>query len=228
MPNDCMVNSCLLYRFKGMATLLLVMLFAINGRAQCGSSGDPIVNITFGTLADPDFGRGETTYDSIPRNQSPQGEGWYKMVQNINDGLRSWHTLRDHTGDAGGLMAIFNADDYPGQFYRIHVQNLCENTRFRFSAWIANANRTTECGGNPIPPNVRFVIEDMEGNQVNSLGDVTGDIRPTPSPQWRPYGFEFDTGDQTEFYLVLFNDNPGGCGNDLAIDRKSTRLTSSH
>src|SRR3546814_16069144 len=115
-------------------------------------------------------------------------------------------------------MAIFNADDYPGQFYRIHVQNLCENTRFRFSAWIANANRTTECGGNPIPPNVRFVIEDMEGNQVNSLGDVTGDIRPTPSPQWRPYGFEFDTGDQTEFYLVLFNDNPGGCGNDLAID----------
>ncbi|MFB2117667.1 gliding motility-associated C-terminal domain-containing protein [Parapedobacter sp. 2B3] len=186
--------------------------------AQCGSSGDPIIDITFGTVSAPDFGDGKTTYDAIAPGQTPNGEGWYKLVSNINDGLASWHNLRDHTGDVGGLMAIFNADDYPGEFYRIRVSGLCENTRFRFSAWIANANRAEECGGNPIPPNVRFVIEDLDGNQVNSSADVTGNIYATAQPQWLPYGFEFDTGNRTEFDLVLINDNPGGCGNDLAID----------
>ncbi|WP_449047825.1 gliding motility-associated C-terminal domain-containing protein [Parapedobacter sp.] len=201
-----------------MTVLFLTVFFATRGHAQCGSSGDPIVNITFGTVDDPDIGRGTTTYDAIPPGQSPQGEGWYKLVSNVNEGLASWHNLRDHTGDAGGLMMIFNADDYPGEFYRIRVSGLCENTRFRFSAWIANANRVEECGGNPIPPNVRFVIEDIDGNQVNSLGDITSNIHATSSPRWQEYGFEFDTGSQTEFDLVLINDNPGGCGNDLAID----------
>ncbi|MEC3880580.1 gliding motility-associated C-terminal domain-containing protein [Parapedobacter sp. 10938] len=214
-----MMRATLLQLFP---MLLVTLVLSVSGTytvlAQCGSSGDPIVNITFGTVDDPDIGRGETTYDAVPPGQSPRGEGWYNLVSNINDGLSSWHNLRDHTGDAGGLMMIFNADDYPGEFYRIHVSDLCENTRFRFSAWIANANRAEECGGNPIPPNVRFVIEDMDGNRVNSTDDVTRDIVATPSPRWQEYGFEFDTGNQTEFYLVLINDNPGGCGNDLAID----------
>lgn len=217
MPNDCMVNPRSYY-CKRMAILLLNIFVAINGHAQCGSAGDPIINITFGTIDNPSLGGGATTYNPILPGQTPIGEGWYKLVANVNDGLRSWHNLRDHTGDADGLMVVFNADDYPGEFYRIRVSGLCENTRFRFSAWIANANRAEECGGRPIPPNVRFVIEDMAGNQVNLPTDGTGDIRATTLPQWQEYGFEFDTGNQTEFYLVLINDNPGGCGNDLAID----------
>src|SRR5690606_25463977 len=105
----------------------------------------------------------------------------------------------------------------PGEFYRIRVSGLCENTRFRFSAWIAHANTPQECGGNPMPAKVRFLIEDSDGNAVNVPYD-TGDIWATSSPVWNNYGFEFDTGNQTEFDLVLINDNPGGCGNDLAID----------
>src|SRR5690606_28031363 len=105
----------------------------------------------------------------------------------------------------------------PGEFYRIRVSGLCENTRFRFSAWIAHANTPQECGGDPMPAKVRFLIEDSDGNAVNVPYD-TGDIWATSSPVWNNYGFEFDTGNQTEFDLVLINDNPGGCGNDLAID----------
>lgn len=216
MPNYRMVKR-LLYHLKGIIGLMLAVFTAVAGHAQCGSSGDPIVNITFGTADNPSLEGGTTTYDPVLPGQTPNGEGWYKLVSNINHGLGSWHNLRDHTGDADGMMVVFNADDYPGEFYRIRVSGLCENTRFRFSAWIANANRAEECNGNPIPPNVRFVIEDMDGNQVNAPY-ATENIAPTSSPQWLPYGFEFNTGNQTEFDLVLINDNPGGCGNDLAID----------
>ncbi len=192
--------------------LTLLFLNIHDTLAQCGSVGDPIVNITFGTSTNPDFGGGTTTYREVA-----EGEGWYKLVTNINLGLPSWQNLRDHTGNPEGLMLVFNADHDPGEFYRIRVSGLCENTRFRFSAWIANANQPSECDGNPIPPNVRFVIEDTEGNIV-SPPYSTGNIQPSAVPRWLPFGFEFDTGDQTEFDLVLINDNPGGCGNDLAID----------
>ncbi|GGG85439.1 hypothetical protein GCM10007415_18450 [Parapedobacter pyrenivorans] len=199
-----------------LGALSLALLTVGDSLAQCGSLGDPIVNITFGQ-DEADFGEGTTTYRPVLPGQSPQGEGWYTLVTNVNLALASWHNLRDHTGDTGGMMVVFNADDYPGEFYRIRVSGLCQNTRFRFSAWIANANRAEECGGNPIPPNVRFVIEDLDGNLVSDPYS-TGNIYATTSPQWREYGFEFDTGNQTEFDLVLINDNPGGCGNDLAID----------
>lgn len=216
MPDDCMVKKQL-YSFKKMAILLLIQFFAMDGYAQCGSSGDPIVNITFGTIDNPAFGEGRTTYGHFPHGQNPQGEGWYREVTNVNMGLPTWKNLRDHTGDPGGLMLVFNADYEPGEFYRIRVSGLCENTRFNFSAWIAHANTPQECGGNPMPAKVRFVIEDSDGNAVNVPYD-TGDIWATSSPVWNNYGFEFDTGNQTEFDLVLINDNPGGCGNDLAID----------
>lgn len=205
------------WHMSGLAVLVALFSMTKQGWAQCGSEGDPIINITFGTQANPNFGDGTTTYRHVPLGQQAQGEGWYRLVSNINEGLGSWHNLRDHTGDPGGLMFVVNADDDPGEFYRVRVSGLCENTRFRFGAWIANANRLEECGGTPIPPNVRFIIQDLNGNVVNDPY-ATGNIMPTASPVWQEYGFEFDTGNQTEFDLVLINDNPGGCGNDLAID----------
>lgn len=210
--------SGLIQRLTLRACALIALLALAHGAiAQCNSSGDPIVSVDFGTLGDPDFGGGTTTYRQIPTNQNPNGEGWYKLVTDVNLGLNTWHNLRDHTGNADGLMLVVNASDEPGEFYRIRVDSLCENTLFYFSAWIANANRPTECGGSPIPPNIRFVILDLDGNVV-SPAYSTGNIQPTSTPEWRQYGFEFNTGDRTAFELVLINDNPGGCGNDLAID----------
>ncbi|WP_257669617.1 gliding motility-associated C-terminal domain-containing protein [Parapedobacter tibetensis] len=181
----------------------------------CANYGDPIINITFGTNVDPEFGAGTTTYI---RNQNGQlNDGEYKLGNNINQGRGSWQHLPDHTGDQQGMMLIVNAGYEAGEFYRIRVPGLCEDTHFRFSAWIANANRPEECGGNPIPPNVRFVIEDLAGNVV-SLPYATGNVFPSATPGWQEYGFEFETGGQTDFELVLINENPGGCGNDLAMD----------
>ncbi|MFC7522570.1 gliding motility-associated C-terminal domain-containing protein [Parapedobacter sp. GCM10030251] len=195
--------------------LMATWFLSLEGYAQNGSVGDPIINITFGTVSNPDFGGGTTTYFHEPT--SPLTDGEYRLASNINQARSGWHNLRDHTtGQGDGLMLVVNASYDAGEFYRIRVSGLCKSTRFRFSAWIANANRAAECGGRPIPPNVRFVVEDLNGSVINSY--ETGDIQATSSPQWREYGFEFDTGDQSEFDLVLINENPGGCGNDLAID----------
>ncbi|WP_177181113.1 gliding motility-associated C-terminal domain-containing protein [Parapedobacter koreensis] len=196
--------------------MVLSLLSSVEGWAQCGSVGDPIVNITFGTRLNPDFGGGTTTYHRNEQGELNDGE--YKLGSNGNQGRESWHNLRDHTHpNEEGMMLLVNASYDTGEFYRIRVSGLCQDTRFRFSAWIANVNNIAECDSNALSPNVRFVIEDLNGNAV-SLPYVTGNIPPSATPQWQPYGFEFDTGNQTEFYLVLINENPGGCGNDLAID----------
>lgn len=206
------ITGCLV----GIAGLIATLLTGQEGYAQNGSVGDPIINVTFGTVDNPHFGAGTTTYSQNQTSELNDGE--YRLGSNINQGRGGWHNLRDHTNGQGeGMMLIVNASYEAGEFYRIRVSGLCEDTRFRFSAWIANANRAEECGGNPIPPNVRFVVEDLDGNVVGSP-HATGNIQATSSPQWREYGFEFDTGSQSEFDLVLINDNPGGCGNDLAID----------
>ncbi|MGK6350832.1 gliding motility-associated C-terminal domain-containing protein [Parapedobacter sp. DT-150] len=198
----------------GLSALIGTMLISHYGQAQCGSTGDPIVNITFGTSDNPDLGGGTTTYLLNEYGQLNDGE--YRLASNVNQGRQDWQTFSDHTNIGQGMMLVANASYEPGEFYRIRVSGLCEATRFRFSAWIASANRVEECGGNPIPPNVRFAIEDLAGNIVAESS--SGEIPPSAQNPWREHGFEFDTGDQTEFYLVLTNDNPGGCGNDLAID----------
>jgi len=205
----------LMNRLIGIGALAVASVFAHDCWAQCGSVGDPIVSITFGTSADPDIGAGSTTYTPNQYGQLTDGE--YKLGSNVNQGRSEWHHLMDHTlGQEEGMMLIVNASYEAGEFYRIRVSGLCQDTRFRFSAWIANANRPENCGSF-VTPNVRFVIEDLNGNAVSDPY-ATGNIGVVPTPQWREYGFEFDTGNQTEFDLVLINDNPGGCGNDLAID----------
>lgn len=242
MPDDCMVGGCFRreYRparllkagitvvcqynklfggcgaFKWTAIIVaLILNLPRTGTAQCGSVGDPIVHITFGTTDNPDFGGGTTTYQH--RSSGGLNDGEYRLGNMASDGRSEWHRLYDHTsGNGEGAMLIVNASYDAGEFYRIRVSGLCQRTRFRFSAWIANANQPSNCE-RLVLPNVRFVIEDTLGNVVSDPY-TTGSIPATEMSTWREYGFEFDTEDETDFDLVLINDNPGGCGNDLVID----------
>ena len=216
MPDNRMVNK-LLYHLKGVVRLLLALLIGHEGHAQCGSVGDPIVNITFGTATNPDFDGRNTTY--FHNQTSELNDGDYRLGSNVNQGRGGWHNLRDHTEEQEeGMMMLVNASFDAGEFYRARVKGLCQQTKFVFSAWIAVANPITACpdNGGPELPNVRFVIEDIAGNEIASRS--TGDIPATAQPQWLSFEFVFDTGAETEFDIVLINDNPGGCGNDLAID----------
>ncbi|TCS86591.1 gliding motility-associated-like protein [Anseongella ginsenosidimutans] len=191
----------------------------LSGQTQLcsGSLGEPIINMTFGS--GPGFGpaldAGVTTYQYVPGPVNDDGQ--YTLASNVNYAKSDWHFLEDHTpGDINGYMLVVNADLAKGEFYRGLVSGLCENTTFEFSAWITNANTPPTCAYHSIRPNIEFRIEDMDGTILART--TTGDIDTSAVPRWENYGFTFTTDNKTEFYLVMVNNNGGGCGNDLAID----------
>jgi gliding motility-associated-like protein len=73
------------------------------------------------------------------------------------------------------------------------------------------------CNGNPNQPNLRFSIEKTDGTVLQSYN--SGNIPSTSSPVWNQYGFFFTTPPAgSDIVLRIFNNAPGGCGNDLALD----------
>lgn len=153
-------------------------------------------------------------------NDTTQIEDGQYCIYNTSTGLNTgWHVgMEDHTeGDVDGRMLFVNAAFDPGEFYRRSII-LTENENFSFNAWITTVydTDTNICGGNSIPANVLFRIEDPSGALIAETN--TGDIPNGPDPNWLQFSITFNTGANTEIQLVLINNSIGGCGNDLAID----------
>lgn len=149
-------------------------------------------------------------------NGSPN-DGFY-TVSNFTDHF-GWFDIEDHTpNNTNGRMLIINADFTPGEFYRTTINGLCENTSYEFSSWMVNLSPSFDCGGSPIPINVKFEIWDNINTNLMASGD-TGTIAGTASPNWQQYALVFQTlPSQTSVILKMLNNGVGGCGNDLAID----------
>jgi len=185
-----------------------------------GNSGDPIFTETFGSgLVDgPPLPPGTTTYNYVNGGPEQPIDGNYTISSRTN--YFDWFDTTDHTpGDTNGKSLIVNASFTPGEFFRIPVDGLCENTSYEFSSWLINLlPSTTQCPNGGIPINVRFQIWDDTDSVLLASGD-TGDIQGTPNPLWRQYGLVFKTQPgQTSVILKMLNNGAGGCGNDLAID----------
>ena len=137
-----------------------------------------------------------------------------------NPGPTYWQTSTDHTSDTNGYMMVVNADAAPGEFYRKKITGLCPNTTYIFSTWAANVNTQkvhTYCDPNYIFPDILFKIEDPNGVILGSK--VSGKIQiDTTGLVWREYGFKFFSNTQSSVNLVMVNNAPGGCGNDLVLD----------
>lgn len=194
--------------------LLIVVLYRpVNSHAQLctGSLGDPAVNITFGTAANPDISfipPGAYTFIASPC----PNDGFFTVVDATQGCFgNSWHTVStDHTG--GGAFMLVNASYEPGDFFRTTVEDLCPNTTYEFAAWAMNVLR-----GNGISPDLTFRIEKTDGTVLGQFS--TGPIPTTASPLWQQYGFFFTTpADNPLVILRITNNAPGGMGNDLALD----------
>ena len=178
-----------------------------------GSLGDPVVTISSG--AGPDFGpalaSGITSMQYV-RSFCPN-DGEYTIV-NSSSGCfgDSWHSIRDHTGDANGYFMLINASLQPSDFYTQTVTGLCSGTTYRFSAFIMNVLRLQA-----FLPNITFTIEKADGTVLQSYN--TGDLPNTSQPVYNEFGFYFTTppGIST-VVLRMRNNGVGGIGNDLAID----------
>ena len=181
-----------------------------------GNSGDPIFMETFGTGTNygPQLPAGTTTYN-FNGTSGPQ-DGQYTIGRNTFS--YGWNLPSDHTGDTNGKALIVNASFTAGEFYKIAINGLCENTTYEFSSWLINILPNSGCGGNGIPVNVQFEIWDNTDTNLLASGD-TGNIFSSSTPTWAQYGLVFQTVvGQTSVILKMKNNGVGGCGNDLAID----------
>mgnify|MGYP002377051068 CR=1 FL=1 len=112
---------------------------------------------------------------------------------------------------------LVNASFQPSAFYLDTVKGLCAGTTYEFAAWVMNVLKQTSCTPDPTQPNLTFTIESTDGNVLQSYN--TNTIGSIASPQWRQFGFYFTTpANATDIVLRIFNNAPGGCGNDLALD----------
>lgn len=135
-----------------------------------------------------------------------------------------WHNGIDNTaGDVDGYMLVLNAADGPGVFYQRTFDDLCPNTNYVFSAYIANLVVPIGCIGVADRPDIRFTVLDSIMGNTQFLYD-TGEIFYSSFLTWNEYSIIFRTEPgQTSAHIKLTNNAMNFCGNDLAIDDVSLR-----
>ena len=196
--------------------ILLSFVTTIKAQQVCtGTLGDPI------TEAGTDFGRGNTTFGTaIPDKTNYKyvagtpGDGFYTLAKTTAGMNTGWHqNITNHTPtDPNGYMMVVNADYTEGIFYRGTVTDLCPNTTYEFASFIINILNKSG-----IKPNIKFTIEN-DGVEIAG-GFSTGDIPESTIPKWEKYGTTFTTpANMGTMTLTMSNTNPGGIGNDLALD----------
>ncbi len=195
----------------------LIILFSItkiNAQVCTGDLGNPILS------AGTDFGSGintfgnplgsATNYNFISGTPNDGSYTIVKSTANLNPG---WHlNINNHTpNDPNGYMMVVNASNTPGIFYQTTVTGLCPGVTYEFASYIINILR------NPgIKPNITFTIEN-DGVIIQQFS--TGDIPEGTPTDWVKYGTIFKTPATVGVItLKMTNQNPGGSGNDLALD----------
>ncbi len=185
----------------------------------CEIQQDPCQQTIFLEDFGAGVGRFETPYTSYTfQPTGPVEDGEY-VVSNTTAGLTpGWFAnMTDRTGDENGRMLIVNGDANASDFYR-RTLSVNPNTEYTLSAWITTVYdaSTDLCPNNGIHSNVIFRIEDASGNVLSQ--NNTGNIQNGSAPNWIEYSLDFNTLANNEIQLVLINNAPDGCGNDLAID----------
>jgi len=204
---------------------ILIILFAISQlHAQTCVFKDPVVNI--------DFGKGESVtglntndINSYIRvaHECPN-DGFYSFVSRTGDCFMGhWFTLHeDHTpGDKDGNMMLVNASYEGGLFFSATIPALKKNTTYEFGVWIVNVCKIDN-GCPPLLPDILILIKTSNGKKLAEFR--TGLINQFDEPHWRKYVGLFQTGVNEKNLVITMQDlNPGGCGNDFALDDLTLR-----
>lgn len=194
-------------------------------RGTCSSASKEIFREDFGTgvgFGNPLPGLGSGAYQFS--NTAPLKEGHYTIVNNarLAAGSTQWKQMRDQSGKPDGRMMVINGSYFPGEVYRKKIDNLCGGMQYALSASACSViSPDMSCGANttPIPSRIRFRIEDENGNILGQLSERYIPVDPNPAGKWKEYGLIFTLPENVRtIQIVLLNDAPGGCGNDLAID----------
>jgi hypothetical protein len=86
-----------------------------------------------------------------------------------------WWLGGDHTGDANGRMALFNASYNPGIFYTAKITGALPNIPVTYSFWVLNLDRISASGR--LKPNIKVEFKDLNDTVLATIytGDITND-----------------------------------------------------
>ncbi len=168
------------------------------------------------------------------------GDNWYSIFWNSQAGGRpEWDYVEDHTANGRGGMLIANSSHEKKTFYKRKVTGLCPGARYNFSAWFINLNSRevldNVCQNDPNSADqyryagVTFIIRNATTNAIIkqfNTNDVSMDLsRPDLTAEqrrlagWQQFGGTVAlAGGEESVWVEILNNNPGGCGNDIAID----------
>ncbi|HWJ90892.1 MAG TPA: T9SS type A sorting domain-containing protein [Flavisolibacter sp.] len=163
---------------------------------------------------------------------------------NVHRVFGVWDIIGDHTGAVnpvlgnpaadtvananGGYMLVINAAYRIDSAFQQTISNLCPNTYYEIAVWMRNICSRCGCDSNGVGAGsagyIPTAVQDSSGVYPNLSFNVngvdyysSGNILYTGN--WIKKGFTFLTGPaQTSFTLKVFNNAPGGGGNDWALD----------
>lgn len=156
---------------------------------------------------------GETSYHYT--TDIPVEDGQYGIRKEVEGHPESWLRGSDHTGN-GGYMMVVNASYDAGLFFQSKIDGLCPGSSFYFSTWVANLESKQAHG--PLDPNLKFVI--LRASDSSEIAEYqTGTLARYNTLTWEEYGIHFTLpAGESSLILQMFNNQPGGDGNDLVLD----------
>ena len=208
-----------------MRTLLLILTipaFAFTSEAQRENCilKSPQITIHFGA-----GGEVSASNDMVPgrytrvNHYCPQ-DGFYTFTSHTSGCFRDdWHTLtEDHTpGDVNGNMLLINSSPSGGAFFKTAVNGLKAATQYEFSTWMINVCRITDKCPFPLLPDITIRLQTLSGKVISQLS--IGEVARVKEVRWSQYNFMFTMpASETSLEILMVNHNPGGCGNDFAMD----------
>ena len=203
-----------------------------------------ILNETFGagqtrSFINANVPTATTTYCYEDGTTFPETCSLYPTSAAINDGeyvvyyiagvaannvsFATWYQGLDHTpSDVDGKMAIFNASNsLTEEFYRTTLQGVIPNATLKYSFWVINLIKSDAPGASlTVKPDITVEFRDSNNVLISTI--TTGLIPVTnaasvPNGDWYNFTATFIP-TTSDINVVFRNNQPGGNGNDLAID----------
>lgn len=169
-------------------------------------------NGTYAIMTNPKYGGyGELGNDADACSNIDMGKLWFRdLYDHTSEGLKD--------GEWGAMLMV-NAAPLAGQteqlVYSRTVDMDCPNTNMIFSAWFANA-ANPERVGDGIKVSMKFVVRDQNGDVIPSATLIVDEI--VPSAGWVKGETSFNSGNNTQLTVEIYNCTEGGTGNDFMVD----------
>jgi hypothetical protein len=179
----------------------------------------PLINIHFGNGNVHDLNTAESPNYERVEDYCPR-DGYYTYTDYTSDCFSGvWHTVtEDHTpGDISGNMLLVNSAYKSGSFFKTTLKGIKSGTNYQFALWLMNVYSLNENCPFPSLPDITIRLQTETGKTLAQFG--TGEIKRLGEPRWTQYRAVFTMPpSETSLTVIMINNNPGGCGNDFALD----------